>query len=82
MANFFASAVSSHAPKEEIRVGGHSVVVKQRIAEGGFGFVDLVSDSQNRDMVVSLCANSSFITNSMIVNQNLRLEYDEHLSCS
>jgi hypothetical protein len=28
--------------KEEITLAGYNVVVKERIAEGGFGFVDLV----------------------------------------
>ena len=41
------------AQREEIRIGGTMVVVKERLAEGGFGFVDLVTDSTNRDLVVS-----------------------------
>jgi hypothetical protein len=28
--------------KEEVVVGGQQLMVKERIAEGGFGFVDLV----------------------------------------
>ena len=38
--------------REEIRIGGTTVTVKERLAEGGFGFVDLVTDASNRDFVV------------------------------
>jgi hypothetical protein len=41
------------AAKEEFRVAGLAVSVKERLAEGGFGFVDLVTDSSNREFVVS-----------------------------
>lgn len=59
MENFFRdksvqgiSNLVPRAQREEIRVGGTMVVVKERLAEGGFGFVDLVMDSTNRDLVV------------------------------
>jgi hypothetical protein len=32
--------------KEELTVAGHNLIVKERIAEGGFGFVDLVASPQ------------------------------------
>jgi hypothetical protein len=41
--------------KEELTVAGHSLVVKERIAEGGFGFVDLVANPQTgQEFVVRL----------------------------
>ncbi len=47
-------ALQSSASKEEIRIGGISVVVKHRLAEGGFGFVDLVADTHtHQEFVVS-----------------------------
>lgn len=40
--------------KEELTVAGHNLVVKERIAEGGFGFVDLVTNPQTgQEFVVS-----------------------------
>jgi AP2-associated kinase len=50
--------VSSHAgPREEIRIAGLTVGVKQRLAEGGFGFVDLVSDIHtHREYVLKRCS--------------------------
>jgi len=36
----------------EIRVGSYSVVVKQRLAEGGFGFIDLAADVHSGKMYV------------------------------
>lgn len=64
MANFFrdkaAPAVGALAMgKEEFRIGGITVTVKERLAEGGFGFVDLATDSTNRQLVVRqlICSN-------------------------
>ena len=31
--------------REEVQLGSHLLTVKERIAEGGFGFVDLVVNS-------------------------------------
>jgi hypothetical protein len=47
--------------KEELTVAGHSLVVKERIAEGGFGFVDLVANPQTgQEFVVSILFSPSF----------------------
>lgn len=42
--------------REEVQLGSHLLTVKERIAEGGFGFVDLVTNSvTGTDYVVCLC---------------------------
>ena len=39
---------------EEYNIEGYVVSVKKRLAEGGFGFIDLVNDTRtNRDFCVS-----------------------------
>ena len=41
--------------KEEVTISGHQLIVKERIAEGGFGFVDLVCNPQTgQELVVSV----------------------------
>ena len=37
------------------RVGGYSLTVTQRLAEGGFGIVDLAVDSVGREVVLKRC---------------------------
>lgn len=60
MANFFreksVAGIGQMAmgSREEVRIGGMVLTVKERIAEGGFGFVDLVTDASSRDFVVSI----------------------------
>lgn len=66
MSNFFreqglGSLAKGVVAKEEFRIGGIMVTVKERLAEGGFGFVDLVTDSSNRDFVVSSFCECLFI---------------------
>ena len=40
---------------EEFNIEGHVVVVKKRLAEGGFGYIDLVTDSRtNAEYCVSI----------------------------
>ena len=48
-------ALQASTLKEEIRIAGITVVVKSRLAEGGFGFVDLVADTHtHQEFVVRL----------------------------
>ncbi len=37
---------------EQFQIGQYSVTVKSRLAEGGFGFVDLVHERSGRELVV------------------------------
>eukprot|EP01038_Epipyxis_sp_PR26KG_P007941 gene7941-10775_t len=47
--------INQHAVVE-LRVGSHIVVVKERLAEGGFGFVDLVQDLHSKkEFVLKRC---------------------------
>mmetsp|Transcript_15865 Transcript_15865/g.23892 ORF Transcript_15865/g.23892 Transcript_15865/m.23892 type:complete len:604 (-) Transcript_15865:166-1977(-) len=42
--------------KEEVTISGHQLIVKERIAEGGFGFVDLVCNPQTgQEFVLKRC---------------------------
>lgn len=44
------------AAQTELRVGNHTVLVKERLAEGGFGFVDLVTEvNTQKDFVLKRC---------------------------
>lgn len=56
--------------REELRVGGVTVAVKERLAEGGFGYVDLVADNSHRDLVVIISAQND-IEMSQCVNISL-----------
>lgn len=50
MSSFMPGAINS----ETFQIGAYSVVVKKRLAEGGFGFVDLVSEHRSgKDLCVS-----------------------------
>ncbi len=41
----------------ELRIGGYSISITRRIAEGGFGFVDLVHSKQaKQDFALKRCA--------------------------
>jgi len=48
--------VNSAVNVEELRVGSHHLIVKERLAEGGFGVVDLVTESHTKkDYVLKRC---------------------------
>lgn len=50
--------LSSVAPNhQELRIGAYSIIVKERIAEGGFGFIDLVYEANSRqEFVLKRCS--------------------------
>ena len=49
--DFMQSTISS----ETFQIGSYSVAVKKRLAEGGFGFVDLVNEQRSgKDLCVSV----------------------------
>ncbi len=39
-----ASAAVNSVSREEIQLGQHSLLVTERLAEGGFGFIDMVQN--------------------------------------
>ena len=48
--------MASFAVPQDIRIGAYSVAVQKRLAEGGFGFVDLVYEQGSRsDFVLKRC---------------------------
>ena len=49
----------SYKGKEEIRIAGMVVTINRRLAEGGFGFVDLVTDVHN---------NKEYVVKKMTIN--------------
>jgi len=49
---FSTDPFGDRAETRSVQVGGRTVVVKRRLAEGGFGSVDLVQDARTGDELV------------------------------